>query len=383
MLGSVARRAFVATRPARGPSTRDHVSTRLHRLRPLMLLAVLALAARCVRREAADEKADSCDRRQPAAQGHVLAGQDAQVRQARPSSTATSTGAASGPVVGQARRAVREPGLGQAAEVRHGRRLGRGGQSFRPASPRPARRASSSSSGRTTRCPTGSSSSSRPGSSRPSSRATARTATSRSPRSGSIPTHVAEERQERGRAPRSATPTRSRSPATSTSPNCSTTSTRRLRRSARSASPGGASCPRSSRAEQRKQAADAIKDVNVEIYTGKDDTILRRVVHVALDLPSNGGQAANVDPLDFHYTDVNEGQDIKRPSNAKPFDQLWAAPGARGAPAAPARAGRARRAAARAPAAAPTRRTSRSTPTACQAGTDAAKAQKCADLLTK
>ena len=30
--------------------------------------------------------------------------------------------------------------------------------------------------------------------------------------------------------------------------------------------------------EQKKQAADAIKDLNVEIYTGKDDSTLRRIV---------------------------------------------------------------------------------------------------------
>jgi hypothetical protein len=71
--------------------------------------------------------------------------------------------------------------------------------------------------------------------------------------------------------------------------------------------------------EQRKQAAEAIKNLRVEIFTGKDDTILRRL-HVAFDLKS-GNENANVD-VDFSYTDVNEGQDIKSPSNAKPFDQL-------------------------------------------------------------
>jgi hypothetical protein len=71
--------------------------------------------------------------------------------------------------------------------------------------------------------------------------------------------------------------------------------------------------------EQRKQAADSIKNLRTEIYTGKDDTIMRRL-HVAFDL-ANGGEKANVD-VDFSYTDVNEGQKIKSPSNAKPFDQL-------------------------------------------------------------
>jgi hypothetical protein len=71
--------------------------------------------------------------------------------------------------------------------------------------------------------------------------------------------------------------------------------------------------------EQRKQAADSIKNLRTEIFTGKADTIMRRL-HIAFDL-LNGGEKANVD-VDFSYTDVNEGQDIKSPSNAKPFDQL-------------------------------------------------------------
>jgi hypothetical protein len=71
--------------------------------------------------------------------------------------------------------------------------------------------------------------------------------------------------------------------------------------------------------EQRKQVAEQVKNVSAEIYTGKADTIMRRM-HVKLDL-QNKGQTANVD-FDFSYADVNEGQDIKSPSNAKPFEQL-------------------------------------------------------------
>jgi hypothetical protein len=71
--------------------------------------------------------------------------------------------------------------------------------------------------------------------------------------------------------------------------------------------------------QQRKQVADSIKNIRTEIFTGKDDSIMRRL-HLAFDL-KNGSESANVD-LDFSYTDVNEGQDIKSPSNAKPFDQL-------------------------------------------------------------
>jgi hypothetical protein len=69
----------------------------------------------------------------------------------------------------------------------------------------------------------------------------------------------------------------------------------------------------------KKQAEDAIKDLSVEIYTGKDDKILRRMV-VALKLAAQG-ETADV-KLDFQLLDLNEGQDISAPANAKPFDQL-------------------------------------------------------------
>ena len=104
-----------------------------------------------------------------------------------------------------------------------------------------------------------------------------RAATSRWPRSAS--TRASGSRTPRTPArPRSATPTRSRSPATSTCPSCSTTSTPRWTSSARSAAPARASLPEQLTAEQKQQAVDAIKDLSVEIYTGAEDKILRRIV---------------------------------------------------------------------------------------------------------
>ena len=42
--------------------------------------------------------------------------------------------------------------------------------------------------------------------------------------------------------------------------------------------------------QQKQQAAEAIKDLKVEIYTGKDDTTLRRmVVNTTVEAPDNGG----------------------------------------------------------------------------------------------
>jgi hypothetical protein len=70
---------------------------------------------------------------------------------------------------------------------------------------------------------------------------------------------------------------------------------------------------------QKQQAAQAIKNLGVEIYTGKDDSTLRRMV-VNMDVNS-GGESGKLS-LDFNLLDLNEDQDIKEPSGAKPFDQL-------------------------------------------------------------
>jgi hypothetical protein len=75
----------------------------------------------------------------------------------------------------------------------------------------------------------------------------------------------------------------------------------------------------------KKQAEDAIKDLNVEIYTGADDKILRRfVIAMKLDVPnSSGGASQSADlKLDFQLQDLNEGQDISAPESTKPFSEL-------------------------------------------------------------
>ena len=73
--------------------------------------------------------------------------------------------------------------------------------------------------------------------------------------------------------------------------------------------------------QQKQEAADAIKDLKVEIYTGKEDTTLRRmVVNTTVEAPNNGGTGTL--SLDFQLLDLNEDQSIEAPSGAKPFDQL-------------------------------------------------------------
>ena len=69
----------------------------------------------------------------------------------------------------------------------------------------------------------------------------------------------------------------------------------------------------------KKQAEDAVKNLSVQIYTGKGDTILRRMV-IAMKLAAQN-QTADV-KLDFQILDLNQGQDISAPANPKPFNDL-------------------------------------------------------------
>ena len=71
--------------------------------------------------------------------------------------------------------------------------------------------------------------------------------------------------------------------------------------------------------QQRQEVLDAVKDPKVEIYTGKDDSILRRlVVNLGIDESGTTGTIG----LDVSITDLNEDQDIAEPSDAKPFNEL-------------------------------------------------------------
>jgi hypothetical protein len=75
-------------------------------------------------------------------------------------------------------------------------------------------------------------------------------------------------------------------------------------------------------AEQRKQVTDATKDPKVEIYTGKEDKILRRmVVSLGIVDPKGSAGSATVN-FDLSISDLNKDQEISEPSGAKPFDQL-------------------------------------------------------------
>jgi hypothetical protein len=73
--------------------------------------------------------------------------------------------------------------------------------------------------------------------------------------------------------------------------------------------------------EQRRQVLEAVKDPRVEIYTGKDDQILRRMV-VNLGVKDSSSGTNGTVAFDVSITDLNEDQDIAEPADAKPFDDL-------------------------------------------------------------
>jgi hypothetical protein len=77
---------------------------------------------------------------------------------------------------------------------------------------------------------------------------------------------------------------------------------------------------------EKRQTAEAIDELSVEIHTGADDRILRRiVVALGLKLPEGttvgAAQSADV-RFDFQLLDVNEDQEIEAPDDAKPFEEL-------------------------------------------------------------
>jgi hypothetical protein len=141
-------------------------------------------------------------------------------------------------------------------------------------------------------------------------------------------------------------------------------------------------------AEQKKQVADAVKDPRVEIYTGKDDTILRRMV-VALGIvaPQGSGTSGSADlKLDLSISDLNEDQEVSEPSGAKPFDQLLSQLGGLGlgglGGTGGAGAGSGSSGGGSGSGSANNEALEEYSKCVTDAGNDVAKARKCADLLT-
>ena len=138
--------------------------------------------------------------------------------------------------------------------------------------------------------------------------------------------------------------------------------------------------------QQKQQAVKAIQSPAVEIDTGKDDSILRRVlVDFDVNVPKSASataQSAKV-ALDLKISDLNNSQDISEPSNPKPFTELLS--GLQASVSAASAHGLDRLDAARAPSGssgASADNLKKYSQCIDKAGNDAAKAGKCADLLT-
>jgi hypothetical protein len=74
--------------------------------------------------------------------------------------------------------------------------------------------------------------------------------------------------------------------------------------------------------EQIAEVEKSIKDVSVEIETGKDDSILRRLaVTLSAEDPNDSASKADVS-FEITLSGLNEDQTIEEPSDAKPFEEL-------------------------------------------------------------
>lgn len=84
---------------------------------------------------------------------------------------------------------------------------------------------------------------------------------------------------------------------------------------------------------QKDTIKKALKDVSFDVYSGKDDRILRKLdLSLKVDVPkAQRSQAGGIKTADVsvtvQLTDVNRPQAITPPANAKPYDQLQGALG--------------------------------------------------------
>ena len=97
--------------------------------------------------------------------------------------------------------------------------------------------------------------------------------------------------------------------------------------------------------EERKQISDAIDDARLDLWTGEEDKIMRRLgVQLRFEVPeANRQQAQGLTGGTLRFQlglgAINEEQDIKEPSDARPFEELIGAvsggQGGAGTPAVP------------------------------------------------
>ncbi len=86
--------------------------------------------------------------------------------------------------------------------------------------------------------------------------------------------------------------------------------------------------PQELTSKQKKQIEDSIQEVRFDLYTGKDDKILRRIeVEFGFELPKDlsqdaqGVESGSVD-MALEIADVNKEQDITAPKDARPLSEL-------------------------------------------------------------
>lgn len=101
----------------------------------------------------------------------------------------------------------------------------------------------------------------------------------------------------------------------------------RLVGSANNLGVGGDSVPDQLTAEERARAAQALKSVKVDIWTGKDDKTLRKFT-LALDIsvPASERKRAGLSggkvDVEYEIADLNKPQKLAEPSNARPLSDL-------------------------------------------------------------
>ncbi len=80
--------------------------------------------------------------------------------------------------------------------------------------------------------------------------------------------------------------------------------------------------------EQRETIEQSVKRTSFDLYSGKDDGTLRRInVQVAFDVPKDrqgaaGGLTKGTFGLDLVISELNEEQEVKAPTGAKPLSEL-------------------------------------------------------------
>lgn len=152
---------------------------------------------------------------------------------------------------------------------------------------------------------------------------------------------------------------------------------------------GQGQVPSSLTEQQRKDIAAAVKSTKLDVWTGKDDKTLRKLtLDVEIAVPAEarkraGGLQSGKLAVSLLIADLNTEQTIKAPANAKPLSDLTAALGGTSSGAAGSGSGATTAPAPSPPSGAPPAGASQEyLDCLTKAGSDIAKVQACASLLS-